>query len=104
MRHLSLVDDAHRFEELDGIAPGQPGAHCRFCGELANTHPARRCGCFGCDVDASMLLRWPGRSFPLPCCRVHAGSAISIAEAVELDATCEPLAMGATWAARGGLS
>lgn len=94
MNRLRLVDDAHRFEEHDGVPPGAPGAHCRHCGEDPKQHPARRCGCYGCDDDASALVRWPGRRWPLPCCPLHTGGAMGIAEAVGITASFEPITKG----------
>jgi hypothetical protein len=96
MSHLRLVPALHRFEEYDGVPPGAPGAHCRHCGGEVDGHPARVCGCYGCDVDATSLTRWPGRLWPLPTCAHHTSTAMHIAEAVEANASFEPLQLAVT--------
>jgi hypothetical protein len=97
------VPELHRFEEHDGIPAGAIGAHCRHCGEEAGEHPARVCGCYGCDADASGLIRWPGRRWPLPACALHFGGGMAIAESVGVNATFEPLNMHAVvWSRRRG--
>lgn len=95
--------ELHRFEEHDGVSPGAPHALCRHCGEEAEMHPARVCGCYRCDGDASSMVGWPGRAWKLPCCTLHTHGGMAIAEAVGIDASFEPLQMHeVVWSRRRG--